>query len=324
MTVLVTGATGFIGSRLSEALAEGGHEVIALVRDRAKAAMFHPPFRLITDLDQLPNDARIDAVVNLAGEPLANGLWTYVKRTRIIASRLRMTEAVIGLIERLAHKPSVLVSGSAVGWYGLRGDEQLTEDAEGLPCFSNDVCDRWEYAARRAEDLGVRVVLLRIGLVLGTSGGMLSALLTPFEFGLGGPIGSGEQWMSWIERDDLVRLIAYTLATPGLRGPLNATTPDPVRNTTFAAELGRALRRPILLRVPALPLRLIAGGLAEELLLGGQRVIPAKAEVAGFVFNHPTLSSALRAMFGSTSEPRRKHDLLSLISWRGFRSVLRG
>jgi len=249
-TVLLTGATGFIGSRLAEALSAAGHDVIALVRN-PKTAALRPPFRLITSLAQLPAGTRIDAIVNLAGEPIANGLWTRAKRRRILASRLRMTGAIVRLIGRLAQPPKVLISGSAIGWYGLWQDETLTEFDGGKNCFSHRVCEAWEKTARRARRHGVRVVRLRIGLVLGTEGGLLRRLLVPFEFGLGGPIGSGQQWMSWIERDDLVRLIAHGIATPSLLGPVNATAPAPVRNAAFGQALGRALQRPAGLRFPA-------------------------------------------------------------------------
>ena len=177
-----------------------------------------PPLRLVTNLAQIPDDARIDAVINLAGEPIGNGLWTRRKRRKILSSRLRITRAVVRLIARLQQRPAVLVSGSAIGWYGLWQDETLTEFDGGKRCFTHRVCEAWEREARKAQRLGVRVVRLRIGLVLGIEGGMLSRLLLPFEFGLGGPIGSGRQWMSWIERDDLVRLIAHVIATPSLTG----------------------------------------------------------------------------------------------------------
>jgi len=193
----------------------------------------------------------------------------------------------------------VLISGSAIGWYGLWQDEVLTEFDGGKRCFSHRVCEAWERATKRAERLGTRVVRLRIGLVLGTEGGMLANLLNPFEYGLGGPIGSGRQWWSWIERDDLVRLIAHAIATPSLSGPVNATAPEPVRNADFARALGRALHRPAFLAVPAAPLRLAAGDLAEELLLGGQRVIPEKALKSGFVFRYPGLAAAFAAILGS-------------------------
>jgi uncharacterized protein (TIGR01777 family) len=299
--VLITGATGFIGRRLTEALAAAGHDVIVLARDPLKAAALHTPFRLVTSLDQIDSATPIDALVNLAGEPIADGLWTRRKRRRILASRLRITRHVVRLIARLESRPSVLISGSAIGWYGLWQDEELTEFDGGKRCFSHRVCEAWERAAKRAERLGTRVVRLRIGLVLGTEGGMLAQLLLPFEFGLGGPIGSGRQWMSWIERDDLIRLIAHAIATPRLTGPVNATAPAPATNAVFTAELARALHRPALLRLPAWLLRLVAGDLAKELLIGGQRVIPDKADVSGFVFRHVTLASALAATLGGNS-----------------------
>jgi uncharacterized protein (TIGR01777 family) len=298
-SILVTGATGLIGRRLVAALVGAGHEVTALTRDRATAAGLPAPIRIVTDLDQIAGDARIDVIVNLAGEPISDGLWTPAKRRRIVGSRLAVTRAVVALIARLDRRPVVLVSGSAIGWYGLRGDEVLDETADGLDCFSRTVCRRWERAALRAEDLGVRVVRLRIGVVLALDGGALSRMLTPFEFGLGGPFGAGHHWMSWIHLDDLVRLIAHAIATPGLAGPLNGTAPDPVRNAAFARALGRALGRPALLPAPAAPLRLALGAFADELLLKGQRVVPAAALASGFRFTHPALDGALDDIVGN-------------------------
>ncbi|MGJ5208537.1 TIGR01777 family oxidoreductase [Bradyrhizobium sp. HKCCYLR20261] len=295
-TILVTGATGFIGARLVASLSSAGHHVIALVRDPGRAAALPPPLTLITHLDQIASDTRIDAIVNLAGEPIGDAPWTAAKRAAILQSRLTTTEAVVTLIARLERKPRVLVNGSAIGWYGLWQDQPLTESAKSHACFSHDLCEAWEQAARAAEVQGVRVALLRIGLVVGRDGGFLARMLTPFEFGLGGPLGSGQQWMSWIERDDLVRLIAHVIATDGIVGPVNATAPLPVRNLTFTAELARCLRRPALLRVPAGLLRRIGGDFAEELLLGGQRVVPNKALSSGFVFRHQSLRSALESI----------------------------
>src|SRR5262245_3417122 len=309
--ILITGATGFIGRRLTEALAAAGHDVTVLVRDPARAAILRPPFRLVTSLDQIENDAAIDAILNLAGEPVANFLWTCAKRRRILSSRLRVTRHVVRLIARLERRPAVLISGSAIGWYGMWQDEELTEFDGGKRCFSHRVCDAWERTAKRAERFGTRVVRLRIGLVLGADGGALPRLLRPFAFGLGGPIGSGWQWISWIERDDLIRLIAYAIATPRLTGAVNATAPMPVTNATFAAELGRALRRPALIRMPAFVLHALLGALADELILGGRRVIPDKVDATGFRFRHPTLPSALAAILGGKQDDDGHEELRS-------------
>jgi uncharacterized protein (TIGR01777 family) len=307
--VLVTGGTGFIGSRLVAALAAAGHDVTVLTRSRANAVDLPAPVRIVTALDQIADDARIDAVVNLAGEPISNGLWTLRKRCRMLRSRLEVTRATVRLISRLHNRPAVLVSGSAIGWYGLRGDETLDETADGTGCFSRSLCARWEKAAMAAAVFGVRVVHLRTGLVLASEGGLLARMLMPFEFGLGGPLGAGRQWMSWIHRDDLVRLILHAIATPALTGPVNGTAPAPVTNAGFAIALGHALRRPVLLPVPAAPLRLALGAFAEELLLGGQRVVPRAALDSGFRFVHPGIDDALAAIVGRPREPTARHRL---------------
>lgn len=304
-TVLVTGATGFIGRRVVEALVADNHAVIALVRTPNPDALTTRPLTLVTSLDHVAPATRIDAIINLAGEPIANGLWTTAKRQRIRASRLDTTRAVVDLIERLETKPHVLISGSAIGWYGLQGDTTLDEASPGSASFSHDLCDDWEAVARQAEAFGTRVVPLRIGLVLGTEGGMLTQMLTPFEFGLGGPIGSGRQVMSWIERDDLVRLIAHAMAERTITGPLNATAPNPVTNAEFTRALGQALHRPAILRAPGVVLEWVAGDLARELLLAGQNVVPRLALDTGFRFRHTTLDSAFAAILGASA--RQEH-----------------
>jgi uncharacterized protein (TIGR01777 family) len=291
--VLVTGGTGLIGARLVAALVAGGHEVTVLTRDRAHAADLPAPLRIVTSLDQIDAATRIDAIVNLAGEPISNGLWTRRKRARILRSRLAATREVVRLIARLDTRPVALIQGSAIGWYGL-----LDEAADGADCFSRRLCMRWEKAALPAEAMGARVIWLRTGLVLAAGGGMLSRMLTPFEFGLGGPFGAGRHWVSWIHLDDLVRLIAHAIATPALSGPVNGTAPNPATNKAFSKSLGRALGRPALLPAPAAPLRLALGDFAEELLLSGQKVVPAAALNSHFRFTYPELDGALDAIVG--------------------------
>ncbi len=297
--LLITGGTGFIGQRLVEALVAAGHHVTVLTRDLRTAEMLAHPVRLITHLDQIDSTERFDAIVNLAGEPVANGLWTARKRARIIRSRVEMTEGLGVLIRRLDHKPDCLINGSAVGWYGLRQDETLTEDATPRPAFIHQVCDAWERATVPMAEMGVRVVLLRIGLVLGTQGGILARLLTPFEFGAGCQLGHGQQWMPWIERDDLIRVIAFALSRPNISGPINATAPHPVQNADFTQALAGALNRRALLRLPGWLIAGVAGDMGRETMLGGQRVVPAKLLRSGFRFSHPELEPALADITGA-------------------------
>ncbi|MEZ5817224.1 MAG: TIGR01777 family oxidoreductase [Hyphomicrobiaceae bacterium] len=300
--VLVTGATGFIGTRLVAALVEGGHDVVALVRSRDKAAGLAAPVTLVTRLEQIPGDALVDAIVNLAGSPVADAPWTRANRHRILRSRLKVARAIERLVARLERKPKVLVTASAIGFYGEGGDDPLTEadrpsGARKLG-FAHRSCAAVETAAARIRAQGVRVIALRIGLVLDHSGGMLARMLPAFDLGLGGRIGSGRQWMSWVHRDDVVRLVAHGIARDDIEGALNATAPAPARNRDFTAALGRALGRPALLFIPAWPLRTLLGDMGNEILLASQRVMPAKALGTGFKFLYPCLESALAAAVG--------------------------
>lgn len=300
-SVLVTGGTGFIGSRLVAALLSAGHEVTVLTRDKAKAMSMaeHGPLRCVTSLDEIADSAWIDTIINLAGEPISDTPWTKAKRIRIVKSRLRATYDVICLIKRMEVKPQTLINGSAIGWYGLRDNEPLSETSEGTECFSRRVCVSWERAAARASEQGVRTIMLRTGLVIDRSGGMLAKLLTPFEFGLGGRFGDGQHWMSWIHRDDLVRLIVHAMAHRQISGPLNCTAPEPVTNVQFTKALGKALARPTVLPVPAWPLEKALGGFATELLLSGQRVLPTEALLRGFVFEYPNIDAAFAQIVGT-------------------------
>jgi len=290
---LVTGATGFVGRRLTEALAHNGQDVTILTRDSRRVAALQAPFRAITTTDDIADDDRIDVIVHLAGESVAGGPWTPARRERIERSRPEIAERLGTLVERLSTRPEALISASAVGWYGDRGDEGLDEDAAFSDCFSHRSCQAAEEASAALERLGVRVVMMRIGLVLGREDGLLARLLTPFDLCLGARLGSGAQWMSWIERDDLVRLIVHAASSPSIRGPLNAVTPNPVTNREFTKALGHAMGRHAWFALPRMLLVGLLGDMARELMLASQRVIPAKAAESGFEFRYPAIDEAL-------------------------------
>jgi uncharacterized protein len=314
-SVLVTGGTGFIGSQLVRSLAASGHSVTVLVRSLDRAAHLSAPVRVITSFDQLHITDYFDAIVDLAGEPVAGGLWTRWRRFHVIASRLRMLRDIRRLVQRLYFTPKVLIKASAIGRYGLRGDDMLTEADTGgdRTLFSVRSCAAVEEATlKTGKLLGLRTVSLRIGLVLGRDGGLLGRLLPVFDLGLGGKLGSGQQWMSWISLDDMVRLIAFAIANEDVHGLVNATAPKPVRNATFVKALAASLNRPAILTTPAWPLERALGAFARELLLGGQRVVPQKAVASGFRFMHPALPEALEAAIGV------KHPVTTKIGPKGL------
>lgn len=303
-SVLITGGTGFIGTALVRALATGGHDVTVLTRSLDRAGHLAAPVRLVTSLDQIATSQAFDAIVDLAGEPVAGGLWTRWRKFHVIASRRRSLRTIETLLRRLAHKPSVLIKASAVGVYGLRDDTSLTETSPlgDKRLFSVRSCLNCEAAAAKTgQSLAIRTVSLRVGLVLGRDGGLLGRLLPVFDLALGGRLGSGQQWMSWIGLEDMVRLIAFAIACEGLEGPVNATAPEPVRNREFVHVLGSVLHRPAVFPVPALPLELGLGDFAREIILGGQRVVPDKVKAAGFRFLHPVLGAALTAEIGGVA-----------------------
>lgn len=291
--VAVTGASGLIGTPLVERLRREGHTVIKLVRDPAKAA----PGDVLWDPEGEKLDPAalegIDAVVHLAGESVAVR-WTEEKKRQIRDSRNKGTRLIAKALARLARPPRVLVQASAVGIYGDRGDEVITETSAAGTGFLADVARDWEGASASAEEVGIRVVKLRLGIVFSARGGALKQMLPPFQMGVGGKIGSGRQWMPWLSLDDAVEIVMRALRDERLRGPVNAVAGS-ARNADFTEALGRALHRPTLIPVPAFGLRLLFGEMADGALLAGQRVEPARLKEIGHVFHHPTLDTALAA-----------------------------
>lgn len=303
MRIVVTGGTGFIGRPLCQRLVGLGHAVTVLTRNPGAARSVLDPRMSVIGWEGFrgPTDGLMaalgdgDVIINLAGAPIAAGRWNAQVKDRLRQSREGTTSALVAALSELPTRPVLLISASAIGYYGSRGDEPLTEESPSGAGFLASLCREWEAAARAAERLGVRVVLPRIGVVLGRHGGALAKMLPAFRMGLGGPVGSGAQWMSWIHLDDLIELLLFLL-NEAVGGPVNATAPHPVTNREFARTLGRTLGRPAWARVPAPVLRLLLGEMAEELLLTGQRVLPHRAEALGFRFRYPTLSEALGAI----------------------------
>lgn len=297
--IAVSGASGLIGSRLCELLAEAGWLVAPLVRrpPRPGSAEIHwNPAGGEVDATGLRG---IEAVVHLAGENIAGGRWTAARKALIRDSRVVGTTLLSQCLASLDPPPRVLVSASAIGFYGDRGDEPLDETSPPGNGFLPEVCRAWEAATAAARGAGVRVVNLRIGVVLAAEGGALAKMLGPFKLGLGGQLGNGRQYMSWISRDDLVRAIVHALERDDLRGPINAVAPQPVTNADFTAALGRVLGRPTLAHVPALAVRALFGEMGRDLLLASTRVVPRRLEQSGFVFRHSDLANALRHALGA-------------------------
>lgn len=296
MQALITGGSGFIGQALCPALLAAGWQVSVVSRDtRAAARKLPAAVRVLADID---GAGGADAVINLAGAPLAGRRWNAAYRQTLRESRLRTTEALLAWMESLTVRPAVLISGSAIGYYGPSDDTPLAETAPAGDDFGARLAADWEAAALPARALGVRTLLLRTGVVLGAGGGALQQLLTPYRMGLGGPIGDGHQWFSWIHRDDLVRLVIWMLDQSTLDGPVNGTAPEPVRQKDFAAALGRALHRPALMPTPGLALKAAFGEMAQ-MLIEGQRVIPARAQGQGFQFLYPDIDGALAQILQS-------------------------
>lgn len=300
-TVLVSGGTGFIGGYLIRRLLGRGDQVIVLTRDLDRALdRFGPHVRIVTRLNELNEHERIDAIVNLAGAPILGVPWTQARRRTLIGSRVETTRSLVDLCGRLTRPPRVFISASAIGYYGVRGDEPLDEKGSPQPMFQSRLCREWEAVADAAEGIVTRVVKMRIGMVLGRDGGALPQLARPVRWGLGAILGKGTQWVSWIHIDDLVRLFEFALDTPTLRGPVNAVAPAAMTHAQMQMLIAKVLHRPMWMRVPALPLRVAMGEMAQ-LLLDGQRVVPARAVTAGFRFKHPNPGEALTHLLGGAS-----------------------
>jgi hypothetical protein len=299
MQVVITGGTGFVGRTLAGKLAAAGHRVTVLSR-RTVATPAAPGIEIVRWNPIQPSPALFDgkdAVINLAGESIAVGRWTAARKQRILDSRVHPTRSLVSALKVGENRLRVLINASATGYYGSRGDEDLDEESPAGSDFLARVCIAWEAEARTAEALGLRVVLTRLGMVLGRGGGVLAKMLLPFRLGLGGPLGSGRQWLSWVHLDDVVASILLALENETIRGPLNVTSPNPVRNREFTRTLGQVLRRPAYLPLPSPVLRLGLGEMAD-LLLTGQRALPVRLKSLGYNHRFPDLEEALRNEVG--------------------------
>ncbi len=296
MTYLLTGASGFVGRTLVQHLLNQGDSIHYLGRKPFQALPQEAIFHSWTtgEVPQLQGIGQVDRVFHLAGEPVAQR-WTDEVKKRIYSSRVEGTRNLVNALRKLEHRPSVLVSASAVGYYGDRGSEILTESQRPGTDFLAEVCQGWEQEAFQARDLGMRVVPVRIATVLGRTGGALEKMLPLFRMGIGGRFGSGKQWMSWIHLDDLIRLLIFAADNETLNGPLNGSSPQPLTNAQFTKALAHALHRPALIPVPKFAMKVLLGEMAD-FLFTSQRAIPQAAERAGFAFKHPNLQEALQSL----------------------------
>ncbi len=297
MRILITGGTGFIGQALCERLEQSGHELLVVSRSPDRARELLPAGTKTATSALAFVDDNPQAIVNLAGESIAAGRWTDRRKREIIESRVEATRGVVALCGRLDPAPRVLVSASAMGWYGDQGEHEVTEDTVPKHEFAHEICAAWEAEARKAKEYGTRVAIARIGLVLDQGGGMLERVLPPFKLGAGGRLGDGRQYMPWIHRQDMVRILEFLLEGETLTGPFNASAPTPVRNAEFTATLARHLNRPAFLPAPAAALKLAFGEMSQ-LLLTGADMRPVRLLEAGFEFDYPTLDDALTEILG--------------------------
>lgn len=294
MKILITGATGLIGTALEKSFTEKGHEMLVTGRRPSnKPGYIAWDTEKAFDGESLKKLESIDAIIHLVGEPVGDWRWTDDKKRRIRDSRVISTRALIDSIAKLKNKPKILISMSGVGYYGDRGDDLLTERGGVGDTFLAEVCRDWEAEARKAENYGVRVVLMRNGVVLSKEGGALATMMTPFSFGLGGVVGSGKQWLSWLSLDDMVGIINFALENENIEGAVNAVSPNPVTNEEFTKTLGEVIHRPTFLPLPKFAVDLMMGEMGDALLLDSARVRPEKLEKAGYEFKFADLKAAL-------------------------------
>jgi uncharacterized protein (TIGR01777 family) len=293
MNILMTGGTGFIGSALAKCLIEQGHELTVLSRSPDKVAtLCGSGIKALGSLSQLKAEDSYQVIINLAGAPIVDTRWSDARKQLLRDSRIGLTEQLINCITRMTVKPELLISGSAIGYYGDQGNTVLSELSPSHDDFSGQLCHDWETAAQQAEHYGIRVCLIRTGLVIASGGGFLQRLLLPFRLGLGGRIGDGRQWMSWIHRQDWVNIAMTMMIDTTMHGAYNATSPSPVTNAQFTEILAQHLKRPALLPVPAWALKILLGEMSE-LVLGSQRVLPERLLAQGFTFQYEDLAQAL-------------------------------
>lgn len=301
MKILVTGSTGLVGTALQAELRGAGHTVCRLVRPDTKVEALRGSDGFDVSWDPATGElggagVGADAVVNLGGASIAHGRWTAERKNLLMTSRVDTTRALVNALTKMAARPRVLLSASAIGYYGNRGDEILSEESPAGHDFLSEIAQQWEAEALKAEVLGIRVVVARFGVILAKEGGALPTMARPFRFGVGGRIGSGKQWMSWITLRDVVGILRLTLENGAARGPINVVAPQPVRNAEFTAALAKALHRPALFPAPSFALRMMLGEMADALLLSSQRVVPSKLEQLGYPFNEVDVTMALASL----------------------------
>jgi uncharacterized protein (TIGR01777 family) len=294
MNILITGSSGLIGTDLKNRLKLDGHNILALQRNRLQNnTNFWLPSENIIQIDE---SKKIDAVINLAGESIAQGRWNSKKKDAILTSRVTTTKLISKTISEFTTKPEVFISASAIGYYGNTGDEFVDEESSQGSEFLSDVCSKWEEATKPASEAGIRTAQIRIGLVLSPLGGALPKMIIPFKMGLGGIIGNGKQYISWISINELINIICYIINQKNISGPVNLVSQNPVSNYEFTKTLGKVLKRPTFLPLPSLMAKIMFGQMADELLLSSKRVLPAKLKQSGYTFNDQNLEMTLQSI----------------------------